>query len=98
MQSPTQKPIRRWPRRLGVALCSLLIATSLPSDVLSESTVPGMSETQKAKECKRLRDSYDYLMNYYREKPRTRSKFKAAAANVKLQAESLECDWVASPQ
>ena len=98
MQSPTQRPIRSWPRRLGVALCALSIATSLPLDVLSASTVPGMTETQKEKECKRLKDSYDYLMNYYREKPRTRSKFKAAAANVKLIAEGIECDWVATPQ
>lgn len=93
MQSPTQKPIRPWPRRLGIALCSLLIVTSLTPDVLSASTVPDMSATQKEKECKRLKDSYDYLMNYYREKPRTRSKFKASAQNVKLIAEGIECDW-----
>ena len=98
MQSASQEPSRSWRRRLGVVLCSLIIVTGLTPDALSASTVPTMSAEQKAKECKRLKDSYDYLMNYYREKPRTRSKFKASAANVKLIAESIECDWVATAE
>ena len=51
------------------------------------------AEARHAKICAELQGSYDYNMNYYKEKPKQRGKWKIAAENLKTLAEGNDCSW-----
>jgi hypothetical protein len=50
-------------------------------------------EAKHAKICTELKDSYDFNMNYYNEKPKKRGKWKTTAENIKTLAEGNDCGW-----
>jgi hypothetical protein len=51
------------------------------------------AEAKHAKMCTELKDSYDFNMNYYKEKPKQRGKWKDTAGDLKLIAEGNNCSW-----
>lgn len=53
------------------------------------------SEAKHAKICSELKDSYDFNMAYYKEKPKKRGRWKTTAENLKTLAEGNNCGWAA---
>jgi len=51
------------------------------------------AEAKHAKICAELKDSYDFNMSYYKEKPKQRGKWKTTAENIKTLAEGNNCSW-----
>jgi hypothetical protein len=50
-------------------------------------------ESKRKKFCLDLKFSYNENINYYNEKPKTRSQWKRTADNIKTLAEGNNCSW-----
>lgn len=51
------------------------------------------AEAKHAQICTELKDSYDFNMSYYKEKPGKRGRWKTTAQNLQTLAQGNDCSW-----